>query len=42
VALGVEVGLDDVADEIAPRFRYRRFACCHSFNPAIDSRLQAR
>src|SRR5258708_2669763 len=30
VALGGEVGRDDIADEIAPRFRYRRFAPCHA------------
>src|SRR5712691_7750193 len=32
VALGVEIRLDDVADEIAPGFRYCRFAHCPS-NP---------
>src|SRR6185436_12846390 len=28
--LGVEIGLDDVADKVAPGFFYRCFAFCHS------------
>ena len=28
-AAGIEVGLDDVADEVAPGLRRRRFTACH-------------
>ncbi len=32
VAFRIQIGLDDIADEIAPRFRYRRLAdYCHAF-----------
>ena len=36
VSLGVQIGLDDVANEIAPRLCRHRF-CCHSWVPVRES-----